>query len=162
MRYIISSINSGCILLCEVEMYLLVFQFWAIHWPAALSSNQEQLWRKCNSAVTKHCSNVTCLFYNDLTPLITLFTKLNPQVVRGLEQRIWASAVCLVDFCLLTWNSCEELDSITVTMERELSVSHGAVGNKCPSCDFVATVVTINTDCTSWLVTCCLGNLAGC
>lgn len=80
----------------------------------------------------------------------------------GLEQRIWASAVCLVHFCLLTWNSCEELDSITVTMERELSVSHGAVWNKRPCCDFVATVVTINTDCTSWLVTCCLGNLAGC
>lgn len=63
---------------------------------------------------------------------------------------------------LFTWDSCEELDSISVTMETELSVSHGAVWNKCPGCHFVTAVVSVDTNYTSWLVTCCLGYLVGC
>lgn len=65
------------------------------------------------------------------------------------------------NFFLFTWNSCEELHSISVTVEGELSLSHGAVRNKRPCCHFVAAVVAIHPDCTPWLVTLCLGYLVG-
>lgn len=62
---------------------------------------------------------------------------------------------------LFTWHSSEELHSISVTMERELSVSHGAVWNKRPGCHFVTAVVAVDANYISWLVTCCLGYLVG-
>lgn len=54
---------------------------------------------------------------------------------------------------LFTWNSCEELDSVSVTVERELSVSHRAVWHKGPSCHFATTLIAIDTDDTSWWMT---------
>lgn len=62
----------------------------------------------------------------------------------------------------VTWNSCEELDGVAVPVEGELSVSHGAVGNERPGRDFVAAVVTVNTNHAPRLVPCRLGGLAGC
>lgn len=63
---------------------------------------------------------------------------------------------------LFTWNSCEELDSVSVSMETELSVSHGAVWDECPRCHFVTAVITVDANRASWLVTCCHGYLVGC
>lgn len=65
------------------------------------------------------------------------------------------------NFFLFTRNSCEELHSISVTVEGELSLSHGAVRNKRPCRHFVAAVVAVHPDCTPWLVTLCLGYLVG-
>lgn len=64
--------------------------------------------------------------------------------------------------CWFTWDSGEELHSVSVTVERQLSVSHGAVRHKRPSCHFVTAVITVDSDYTSWFVTCCLGYLVGC
>ena len=61
----------------------------------------------------------------------------------------------------LTWNCGEELDCIPVTVETELSVSHGAVRNKRPGCNFVTAVVPVHTNHTSRKVTCCRGYLVG-
>lgn len=61
----------------------------------------------------------------------------------------------------VTWNSCEKLDSISVTMERQLRVSHRAVWHKSARCHFVTALITIDTDGTSWLTTWCFGCLVG-
>lgn len=46
---------------------------------------------------------------------------------------------------ILTRHRDEELDSITVAMEAELCLSHGAVGNEAAG-RFVAVVITIHMD----------------
>lgn len=63
---------------------------------------------------------------------------------------------------ILTWDGTEELHSVPVTMETELSMSHGAVWNERPGCHFVAAVVAVDTNYASWMVLCCLGYLVGC
>lgn len=46
---------------------------------------------------------------------------------------------------ILTRHRDEELDSITVAMEAELCLSHGAVGNEAAG-RFVTVVITIHVD----------------
>jgi len=46
---------------------------------------------------------------------------------------------------ILTRHRDKELDSIAVTMETELCLSHGAVGNKTAG-RFVAVVITVHMD----------------
>lgn len=62
---------------------------------------------------------------------------------------------------VLTRNRCEELDSISVAVEGELSLSHGAVRNKRPRCHFVPAVVAVHPYCAARLVALCLGRLVG-
>lgn len=60
-------------------------------------------------------------------------------------------------FCIkfgITWDGGEEFDSIPMTVETELSVSHGAVGHEGPGRHFVAAVITVDTNYTSWMVSC--------
>lgn len=63
---------------------------------------------------------------------------------------------------MFTWDSSEKLDSISVPVETELSVSHGAIGNEGPCCHFVAAVVPVDANYASWMVPRCLGDLTGC
>lgn len=63
---------------------------------------------------------------------------------------------------IITGDCSEELDSVSVTVEAELSVSHGAVRNKGSSSHFVTAVVPVDTDHTSWLGTSCLQAFVGC
>lgn len=46
----------------------------------------------------------------------------------------------------LTWHRHKELDSISVAMETELSVGHGAVGHEGAGSGAVRTLVSIETD----------------
>lgn len=60
-----------------------------------------------------------------------------------------------------TWNSSEEFDGVPVTVETQLSMSHGAVRHKGPSGHFVPTLVAVDSHHTSRLVSCAFGCLAG-
>lgn len=62
---------------------------------------------------------------------------------------------------MLTGNRCEELDSISVTVEGELRLSHGAVRNERPRRHFVPAVVAVHPHCTARLVALGLGCLVG-
>lgn len=61
----------------------------------------------------------------------------------------------------LTRNRCEELDSVSVAVEGELSLSHGAVRNERPCRHFVPAVVAVHLHCTARLAALCLGCLVG-
>lgn len=45
----------------------------------------------------------------------------------------------------LTWNCGKELDSISVTMEGELSLCHGTVGDKTARGDTVILVIAVHS-----------------
>lgn len=62
---------------------------------------------------------------------------------------------------VLTGDCCEELDSVSVAVEGELSLSHGAVWNERPRRHFVPAVVAVHPDCTPRLATLGLGCLVG-
>lgn len=51
-----------------------------------------------------------------------------------------------------TWNSSEELDCISVAMETELCMGHGAERDKRARCHFITVFITIDTDHAAWPV----------
>lgn len=52
---------------------------------------------------------------------------------------------------LFTWNGCEELDSVSVTVEGELSVSHRAERHEGPGCHSVTALVAVDADASWWI-----------
>ena len=50
----------------------------------------------------------------------------------------------------LTWHCYKELDCISVAMETELSVGHGAIGYEGAWRGIVHTLFSIETDSTAW------------
>lgn len=109
-----------------------------------------QLGRPVSSAVKSgsHCSlNYWCLSHSDLQALEMPWTAIccrpaeAPATDRTVRQDPQQGKAVLI----LTRHRDEELDSITVPMETELCLSHGAVGNETAG-RFVAVVITIHMD----------------